>query len=42
MLRRMLMIFFLLNFFEEGSNVRRFEIEIYELFLKYIRFMVSG
>ena len=30
------------NFCEEGSNARRFETEIYELFSKYTRLAASG
>ena len=30
------------NFSEEGSNARRFETEIYQLFSKYTRLAASG
>ena len=42
MSRRMLMTLLLPNFSEEGSNARRFETEIYELFSKYTRLTASG
>ena len=40
--RRMLMALLSPNFCEEGSNARRFETEIYELFSKYTRLAASG
>ena len=40
--RRMLMALLSPNFSEEGSNARRFETEIYQLFSKYTRLAASG
>ena len=42
MSRRMLMTLLLPIFSEEGSNVRCFETEIYQLFSKYTRLAASG
>lgn len=42
MSRRKLIVLLALNFSEGGSNLRRFKIEIYDLFYKYTRLAASG